>query len=411
MINDIKIIDNIDILLNTKIVLYGAGYHGTRMLKMLKKADMPASYLCDSDPRKWGTLILGTVVLSPSELKQLDETESLSVVITTDQTHLVDQIAGDIAWLNLRTDDVFTLFGLDYSLERNKRTTKFNSGFYDAVQEMRRDVFCTIEGAKRLNFGIKWAEQPSAVLVYSAPKAGSITLRDSLHEVNIYADHLHELAGLTIYTDPMNEGIIKEYGQDFRSILFSCKSVKIITMVREPVIKNLSLIFELLGHFSLSRHFSFRLADVPHGESFIHSVKEKMVSYTGAPMDSLNWFDKELKDVFDIDVYSYPFDMEKGYSIIKKGNIEALVIKLERLNSLEQIIAEFIGVPRFKLVNRNVSDNKPYKYLYKQILDSIQIPRAIFEYYYNDLRMKHFYSADEISVFLQKWDKNIEISI
>jgi len=84
-----------------------------------------------------------------------------------------------------------------------------------------------------------------------------------------------------------------------------------------------------------------------------------------------------------------------------------LVIKLEKLNSLETVISEFIGVPRFKLVNNNEADSKSYKYLYKQVKDKIKIPREVFEFYYDDPRMNHFYSDEEIEGFYRKWENNI----
>jgi hypothetical protein len=120
-----------------------------------------------------------------------------------------------------------------------------------------------------------------------------------------------------------------------------------------------------------------------------------------------NWFDNELKAFFGIDVYAHPFDREKGYSIIKQGNIEVLVMKMEKLNSLESVIGEFIGAPQFKLVNDNVGSNKIYKYLYKNVKDAVKIPREIFSVCYGNPRMSHFYTEEEKAAFLKKWEKNI----
>jgi hypothetical protein len=400
MIDDLRIIDNIDVLLEYKVVLYGAGYQGVKTLRRLKEAGLPAAYLCDSDPRKWGTNIEGTCVLSPNELKRISKTGDLAIIITTDRVCFIDQIIGDIEWLEIN-NNVFTMFALNIALDRNNKTNEINNGLYNPVLDMRRDIFCLAAGAYRLSESVKWAENESVVLVYSSPKAGTVTVTNSLNEFGISADHLHELAALTIFPDPINEGLVAKYKDDFKKILEKCKSIKVLTMIREPVIKNFSLIFHLLGHFE------FKLNDVPVNMPFTDSLIERMHSYMGAPMDSLNWFDYELKAVFGIDVYAHPFNKDEGYSIIKQGNVEVLVMKLEKLSALEQTIARFVGIPRFKLVNDNESVSKLYKYLYQQVRKTVKLPRKMFDYYYNDTRMKHFYSEEEIAGFRKKWEKNI----
>jgi hypothetical protein len=121
-----------------------------------------------------------------------------------------------------------------------------------------------------------------------------------------------------------------------------------------------------------------------------------------------NWFDNEIKAVLGIDVYKHPFNREKGYSIIKQDNIEVLVLKLEKLNTLESVIGEFVGVSDFKLVNINEANSKPVKYLYKNVRESIKLPRKIFDFYYKDNpRMNHFYTKEEQAEFLKKWENNI----
>ena len=112
--------------------------------------------------------------------------------------------------------------------------------------------------------------------------------------------------------------------------------------------------------------------------------------------------------MFGIDVFEYPFDKEKGYSIIKKDNIEVLLMKLEKLNGLEQIIGRFAGAPHFKLINANIGEKKQYAYLYKDVKDTMKIPREVFDFYYKgNPRMDHFYSEEEKAAFLKKWEKNI----
>jgi hypothetical protein len=120
------------------------------------------------------------------------------------------------------------------------------------------------------------------------------------------------------------------------------------------------------------------------------------------------WFNAELKEVFGIDVYSYPFDKDKGYSVIKWDDIEVLVVKLEKLNELERIVGEFAGAPQFKLLNANEASKKGYRDLYRSIRESVKIPREVVSLYYDGNRfMDHFYSEEEKRSFLKKWQNNI----
>ena len=402
MINELKLIDNINILYDNKIVLYGAGTRGVETLKKLKETGIPVAYFCDGDHQKCGVLVEGVEVLSLTQLKQLDEYEKLAIIISTDQMHVLDQIVDDIAWLKLRTDNIFTIFGLNLSLERNNITPGMNCAHHDALIAMRKDIFVASRDVDSLEMFARWAEKPNVILVFTYPKTGTYTITKSLYELNIFADSLHWMASHFV------TAFLEQHKKEYIKILKSRKLVKIITMIRDPISAKLSLIFQRL---TPSKYREYGFVVIPPGTSFAKSVAEVMASRRLAKSDTMceqfDWFDNELKAISDIDVYANPFDREKGYSIIKRNNVESLVMKLEKLNSMEQVIAEFVGAPRFKLKNDNEGDNKPYKYLYKQIKKAIKIPRETFDFYYKDPRMSHFYSEDEIAGFLNKWKDNI----
>ena len=99
----------------------------------------------------------------------------------------------------------------------------------------------------------------------------------------------------------------------------------------------------------------------------------------------------------------------KEFYIWGVGHFGALAaMKLENINSLVNVIGEFIDKPQFKLMNTNVGEGKYYKHLYKNVKDAIKIPREIFDMYYKDNpKMDHFYSDAEKTYFLKKWEKNI----
>ena len=67
-----------------------------------------------------------------------------------------------------------------------------------------------------------------------------------------------------------------------------------------------------------------------------------------------NHLDEIYKEILGVDIFDYSFDKEKGYSIIKKGNLEILIYTLESLSAIgEEAISSFLGIPNFKLIRAN----------------------------------------------------------
>jgi hypothetical protein len=69
----------------TKLVLFGAGKDGKRILTALRRHECGIAYFCDNSEKIWGTEILGVPVISPLQLKEFCKRKKLSVVITSSQ--------------------------------------------------------------------------------------------------------------------------------------------------------------------------------------------------------------------------------------------------------------------------------------------------------------------------------------
>src|SRR5699024_4370848 len=107
-------------------------------------------------------------------------------------------------------------------------------------------------------------------------------------------------------------------------ILFAFKrkrKQKIITLVRDPLSRNISSYFHQMGE---QKEVNLK------GLSFEQLVEnfEKKMNHD-AP---LVWFDLEIQKYFNIDVYKYKFDKKQGYTIISEGNVEILIIQMEKMN-------------------------------------------------------------------------------
>lgn len=119
------------------------------------------------------------------------------------------------------------------------------------------------------------------------------------------------------------------------------------------------------------------------------------------------WFHREMKNLLKIDVFQYPFDQQQGYSLIKKGNIELLLMKMERLNELEDVIGSFLGIKDFHILNSNVGKEKSYRFAYNdyKMNFSVVSEEKIKEIYKQNEYMKFFYSEQEREELFNKWIK------
>ena len=104
-----------------------------------------------------------------------------------------------------------------------------------------------------------------------------------------------------------------------------------------------------------------------------------------------------------ISVYKYHFDIKLGYTIIKKDNLEILVLRLENMKMLDKVIGEFVEIEDFKLISANEAGNKIYKYLYKYVRENIVLPKEYFDCYMNNEKALHFYTREELQGFLEKF--------
>jgi len=397
-INDLELVENLDILFENNILLYGAKACGKETLYFLKNAGLTVSFFCDGDSSKWEGSIDGIKVLSPDELKRLEENKKLVIIITSLDTFIIDQVINDIVNLNLNTNKIYTRLALNLSVIQNINDKRINVAYKNRMifsDKLRKNMINDYFNLNQCYLVIpRCIEQYNNILVYQPAKVGSTTIVESIKKLGINCAHIHFLNAW------------KSKASDYYQNLYkNMEVVKIITLVREPISRLLSLIFHVIIYFD--NYYKYLPSGTKLLDLCIKNLRWQDFEAELYRYDQFDWFDNELKSVFDIDIYSYPFDKEKGYSIFKKNNVEVLAIKLEKLNTLESVIGDFINAPHFKLENSNEGEDKIYKYLYKNVKDVIKIPKEIFsEYYENNQKVDHFYSKEEKAGFLKKWEKN-----
>ena len=166
------------------------------------------------------------------------------------------------------------------------------------------------------------------------------------------------------------------------------KKIKMVVGVREPIGRNISGYFQSLNRRELDEspksHICKYFCYVPH-------------------MAPLYWFDNEFLRHFNIDIFSHPFDREKGFTIFSSGGFDVFVYKIESLSTLEPELGEFLGIEEFKLKVANRQEDKWSRELYKSVLNQISFSEEYCGLMYNSKYARHFYTDVEIGQFTKRW--------
>jgi hypothetical protein len=242
-------------------------------------------------------------------------------------------------------------------------------------------------------------------------KVGSQTIIASLRGAGIRKPiiHIHDLSKEGIEKSELKKSCIKNgnlrywrniYMQKKIATMRSiCKKWKIITLTRDPVARNISTYF----HNIQSLWFPDLIKRYENGSLIIRDIEKKFFEVIEHKRP-VEWFDCELKNLFDIDVFRDSFPKDKGFKIYKKDNIEVLVIKLEKLNECGiEALKKFLGEANYLLINKNRFQDKEYKSIYEEFNKRIRLPDEYLEGLYNTKYMKYFYTIDEINNFKRKW--------
>ena len=188
---------------------------------------------------------------------------------------------------------------------------------------------------------------------------------------------------------------------------------KLITLTREPVGRNISAFFENLDVVPCETEGEFEISsDYYQIEPTIVSVDDPnrlaQLFFSRAQHDSpLRFFDREIKDIFGIDVLSAGFPIETGYGIYSAIGVDLLVLRLESLAQCAgEAFAKFLGIDDFKITNRNVGAKKVYARLYDAFKRNAVIDSGYADSLYDSEYMRTFYSSAEITAARAKWLKN-----
>lgn len=252
------------------------------------------------------------------------------------------------------------------------------------------------------------------ILVYSPGKVGSTSVEVTLERLRLPNPIFHIHFMDWDYLKEVEE-YLQQFSPDYSGHISTGKGLrffadrtwgkvrwKLITLVREPIGREISDLFENLRTFPDLREL--------HGdalaEAAIRHMQELFAAFDASTDYAENWFDRELKKVFGFDLYAAPFDPSQGYAIYTAQHADLLLLRLEDLSRVgEQALGEFLGLKNVHLVNANQGKQKPYQQAYRQVVDKLRFSVTTLEAIYNTRYTHHFYSSAEIETFKEHWGR------
>lgn len=390
LIKDYDFIHNIDVLFEKKIVIYGAGIVGRKSAWLLMDAAVGFDCFCDKDESK--KQLLGHPVITLDELKRKTSLEDCMIVVGSKD--YCEEIVRDLTAKEIEAY-VCTWYGLQTGIELHIEDERFAQMFRENFIQRKKFFISNWTFHTTWKRCVKLCTSPHAISVYQPGKVGSTTVYETLRAERIDAMHLHTLIPQT-GVESLDEMLAT------LSNTYKVQGGKIITLVREPIARALSRFMQLFFETFIV------MEDVDNQDLAVCAsnwMRENILDTN----EEFMWFDRELKEVTGIDIFRYPFDKERGYAWIKEGNIEILVLKMEKLNENAAVIGEFVGKPDLELRNSNVGEGKHYNYIYKELKEKIRVSASLVDSQYKDnWRLDHFYSEEEKKRFREKWSKYIE---
>jgi hypothetical protein len=262
-----------------------------------------------------------------------------------------------------------------------------------------------VSGFKRVlieqNRLVKLYSDPETLFIYQMGKVGSTSFEQALP----VAVHIHAFYGKN-HTCPVRLKGLSKFGikhfyyrakqalldYRLRRAFQHREQTKIITLVREPMSRNKSMFFHDLDAYLFAAHtncLSNRAFPIPtrcQDASLLCDVFTEDFDHNYP----LTWFDQEFYPMTGIDVFTYPFDSEKGYSIINKANTSVLCLRTDSIATCQEVINKFVGYP-VEISSLNSAQTKWYSELYLQFNQQYQPSIKLLTQFKDSKLVQHFF--------------------
>ena len=239
---------------------------------------------------------------------------------------------------------------------------------------------------------------PLTPVVYSMGKVATSAISTAMLQAGLPVHHIHTLNEKNLMraakraTDQGNfppPHICESMAWKSRLFTYPDKCLY-ITLVRDPIARNLSAFFENIG-----RYIPQELDGIAP-EEILQTFIQKYNHQT-----PLLWLDKEYKGELGIDVYGTAFDVKKKYVRLPHCNMVVFRSDCED-ETMARILSETLG-PKLIVRRENDSTDKEYAELYSAVKKIARFPDAFLDQMYDTKYARHFWAPEEIAEFRKRW--------
>ena len=228
-------------------------------------------------------------------------------------------------------------------------------------------------------------------LLYTMGKVGSISVGNVLAKHGIRPLHGHWVSN----DHPIGE--FPTLKPQFGRVIGNSSSLRVITLIREPVARNISAFFQSLVFFKKY------CEDYP--KTSAEDLQKIFIEHYDIHYPD-RWFELEIMKWFDFDPFKTKFRHKKGYQIYKADKQHRiLILRLEDANRcVPEAFHKLLGIKNAKMLDMNTFKDKKRGTgeRYCKFL-SLPFPEEFLDRNYNLKYAKHFYTKDELAKFKQSW--------
>lgn len=242
----------------------------------------------------------------------------------------------------------------------------------------------------------------SSYLVFTMAKVGSLSVYSSLKKQKPFQAVFH-IHSLSISENKKSLELCNANGvlPDSRSpitlinrfVFNKNRRIKIISMVRDPIERNISAFFD-----------AFELYVGVSPEKYEGNMQElETIYHRNLPHDyAINWYENQFYNAIGINIYDFEFSIEKGFVTIQSKNIEIIILKTNVKDTFkENLLSDFCNCPNFKLTNTNQTKSQ----LYDEFKQYIKFSMPYLNKQYQSKYALHFFSQEERISAIKCWAK------
>lgn len=248
------------------------------------------------------------------------------------------------------------------------------------------------------------------VLVFQMGRVGSRTIVESLARHDKAPEtihHLHHLQGLEAIQETL--GPPTATNQPQRTYLSRAIAIRdrlldddrrwgVITMVRDPVARNLSMFFYRMRDDRPDTHRRLTAGELGV-EELTHEFLENFPH-----AEPQRWVEEQLLGFFGIDILDHEFPRADGSLILGHDRIELLVLRCEDLpTTAGRALGSFLGTHEVAVTSMNTGAGQPYGAAYRDFLARLLLPVAYVDDLYRTRLASHFYDRRELDAFRRRW--------